>query len=72
MIRIRDTFINPDYVSMARVNKSKNGEIFTLVVDFAYSKPEGPVFLTFEFDTAAEANEALSSIVGDDIQEESK
>ena len=71
MINIRGTFINPDHISMARVNTSKDGKEFSLVVDFSYSKPDGPVFLSFTYSDKEEAAAALSLVVGETVDQDS-
>lgn len=51
--QIKDIHVNTDHVSMLAVKES------TLIIDFAYNKSDGPVFLTFEFESPEEAQAEL-------------
>lgn len=64
IVKVKDTYINRNHVSLVALKPDN-----TLVVDLAYSKPEGPVFLVFPFDTKEEAEQCLNRLVGYDTAE---
>lgn len=57
-VKIKDIYVNTSMVSIAALRGS------SLILDFAYSKPEGPVFVTIPFDTEEEALQALRIVTG--------
>jgi hypothetical protein len=57
IVKVQNVYINTDHVSMVALKEA------SLVVDFAYSKPDGPVFLVFNYDSEEEATAALATIL---------
>jgi hypothetical protein len=57
LVKIKDVHVNTQHISMVALRGT------TLVIDFAYSKPEGPVFLAFEFETESEAQDNLDTLL---------